>query len=115
MDKKQAGAQALKYAFLVGLFGLVCMIMLVAGIQSALSQNQLFGFVVKIKRHFIPPSTLSYGYVHTQNNELDQLVSDSSKVTVPAPVLTDKSMVVFTFGQSNSANSTGERNQAATG
>ncbi|WP_457831691.1 hypothetical protein, partial [Staphylococcus aureus] len=87
--------------------------MLVLGIQSALSQNQLFNLAVKIKRHFVPPQTLSFGYTHTQSNALDQLVSDSSKVPVPAPVLTDRSMVAFAFGQSNSANSIGERQQAA--
>lgn len=115
MDKKQAGARALKCAFLVALLGLVCVIMLVVGIQSALNQNQLFGLIIKIKRHFIPKQTLSYGYVHTQRNELDQLISDSSKVAVDAPALTEKSMVAFTFGQSNSGNSIGERNKAATG
>ncbi|WP_426080282.1 sialate O-acetylesterase [Herbaspirillum huttiense] len=115
MEKTQAGARALKYAGLATLLGLACLTMLVLGIQSALSQNQLFNLAVKIKRHFVPPQTLSFGHTHTQSNALDQLVSDSSKVPVPAPVLTDRSMVAFAFGQSNSANSIGERQQAATG
>jgi hypothetical protein len=90
-------------------FGLGAFIVLIIGVRSAINHDSLFESVVRLKRVFIP----SLSEVDETNN-YGQIIKDSSKIEVRAPSLTEKSIVAFVFGQSNSANSVGERYMAAT-
>jgi hypothetical protein len=82
--------------------------------RSAVNQDGLFSAVRSIKRIFIPPQSTALSVTELQSNEFGQLIADTSKVQVNPPVITDKTIVAFVFGQSNSANSEGERYKADT-
>ena len=94
------------YSLALGVWGFI---FLVIGIRSAINHDSLFESVVRLKQVFIPPLSEA-----VETNQYGQLIKDPSKIEVQAPSLTDKSIVAFVFGQSNSANSEGERYRAAT-
>ena len=89
--------------------GIGAFIILIIGIRSTINHDSLFESVVRIKRVFIP--SLSEA---VETNQYGQIIKDSTKIEVRAPDLTEKSIVAFAFGQSNSANSLGERYAAKT-
>lgn len=85
------------------------------GMRSAINKDDLFHAAIILKNMVILPEALA-----TQNinefgqvtNEFAQLIKDPTKTLVNAPTITDKTIVAFVFGQSNSANGEGERFQA---
>jgi hypothetical protein len=99
----------MKYCMYILALGVGGFIFLVIGIRSAVNQDSLFESVVRLKQVFIP--SLSEA---VQTNQYGQLIKEASKIEVPTPKLTEKSIVAFVFGQSNSANFIGERYKATT-
>lgn len=78
------------------------------GMGSALRQDNLFYFVKNIKRKLVTHVVTT----ETENhNFYGQLVSHALKTKIPPTIVTEKTIVAFVFGQSNSANHTGERYQ----
>lgn len=78
------------------------------GIRSATRKDLAFQAYSRVKNGVSPVSQIDIYTV----NEYQQLIGYPGKTQVPAPTMTDKSMVVFAFGQSNAANSGGERFKA---
>ena len=96
--------------FSVGAILLLCAIVagVLIGIRSTMADGAIFHAVRDAKRFFIPVAQESTAY--TFNEDL-QLTQYRGRQEVPAVKLTAKSMVLFSFGQSNAANSGGERYQ----
>ncbi len=95
--------------------GIVSVMALVVGMRSAVNDDALFHAALHIKQMILPQEALAtqktneFGQV---TNEFSQLIKDPTKFPTQAPTVTDKTMVAFVFGQSNSANGEGERFQA---
>ena len=104
-----------RYSFYFLSISMVGFITLAIGMNSAINKDPLFQLAMNVKKMVTPPesvitqNTNEYGQV---TNEYAQLVKDPTKLQIPAPAITDKTIVAFVFGQSNSANSGGERFQA---
>lgn len=85
------------------------------GMHSAMNKDDLFRFAMQLKQRVMPQEALA-----TQNtnefgqvtNEFAQLIQDPTKTPTQAPLITEKTIVAFVFGQSNSANGEGERFQS---
>ncbi len=88
-----------------GLF-IIVFLTLSLGMRSAMRQYRMFEFVRSLKRTAAPVVVADAPF---RVNEHLQLVAYSGKALVPAPQQSNKGMVVFAFGQSNSANHGGER------
>lgn len=82
-----------------------CLVMVLIGMRSATRHDKLFVSVRGIKQALSPTGEPA----SFQCNEFLQLTFFPGKVVVGEPAITDKTMVVFAFGQSNSANTGGER------
>lgn len=87
----------------------VCLAMVLIGMRSAARHDKLFVCVRDIKQA-LSPTTEPASF---QRNEYLQLTFFPGKVVVAEPVVTDRTMVAFAFGQSNSANTGGERYAAS--
>jgi len=107
--------KTVRYSFYFLSISMVGFITLAIGMNSAINKDPLFQLAMNVKKMVTPPesvitqNTNEYGQV---TNEFAQLVKDPTKLQIPAPAITDKTIVAFVFGQSNSANSGGERFQA---
>jgi len=80
-------------------------------------KNDLFQYVKAIKNLFnppVPPRRAPFFPFYTfELNEFDQLVYYPNKTEVPRPKISNRTVIAFLFGQSNSANHGGEKYQAA--
>ena len=107
--------KTVRYSFYFLSISMVGFITLAIGMNSAINKDPLFQLALNVKKMVTPPESVTtqntneYGQV---TNEFAQLVKDPTKLQIPAPAITDKTIVAFVFGQSNSANSGGERFQA---
>lgn len=103
------------YSFYLLSITTIGIITLLIGIHSALNNDHLFRMAMYIKQRVMPQATLvsqntnEFGQV---TNEFSQLIKDPTKLQTQVPNVTDKTIVAFVFGQSNSANGAGERFQA---
>lgn len=96
------------------LVALFSMVFLAIGVRSALNESQLYSMLVKtgfatlptVPTYIQPPSYAAF-------NEFGQLVHYEGKAEVDPPLITKKTMVLFVFGQSNSANHGGEKFRAS--
>jgi hypothetical protein len=94
---------------------LISVITLATGMRSAVNNDDLFRMAMYIKQLIAPQeaqaaqNTNEFGQI---TNEFSQLIKDPTKSPTNAPIVTDKTIVAFVFGQSNSANGEGERFQA---
>jgi hypothetical protein len=94
---------------------IVAVTTLVIGMRSAVNHDDLFRTAMSIKQLVLPQeaqatqNTNEFGQI---TNEFSQLIKDPTKSPIQAPLVTDKTIVAFVFGQSNSANGEGERFQA---
>lgn len=77
------------------------------GMQSGARQDQAFHFFRAVKQFWLPPKPAPERLYRL--NEWAQLIEYRDKQVVPRPPLTPETWVIFTFGQSNSANHGGER------
>ena len=84
------------------------------GMQSALQKNQLFQWFLAAKTAVSPPVIPNLP-AQVRANEYGQLVHYEDKRPVAKPDITEKTMVAFVFGQSNSANHGGERHASTSG
>lgn len=105
---------ALKYTAVVLFLLALSVTLLFAGMRSALVQDPLFFFMKDIKRMMIP-SVNSQMPDPVLFNRFEQLTFYHGKTEVERPVLAGRTMVVFAFGQSNSANHGGERHESTSG
>jgi hypothetical protein len=83
---------------------------LLIGMKSGSSNDKLFTTIRRIQLSFIAAEIPKA----PDTNEFRQLILDSAKIQVDTPRVTDKTIVAFVFGQSNSANFSGERHYAQT-
>ncbi|WP_028997915.1 sialate O-acetylesterase [Azohydromonas australica] len=84
------------------------LLLLLAGMRSALQQDALFRRVMAVWSHLSPGDAKG----PVQFNRYNQLVAYPGKVEIPRPEITGRTLVVFGLGQSNAANSGGERHEA---
>ena len=104
-----------KFSLYCLLIAFISFILLAVGMHSAVEHDRLFIMVRNIKRVLAPPPPPSPQVIsHHYFNEFNQLIKDTSKILTDAPIVTDKTIIAFVFGQSNSANSEGERYKADT-
>ncbi len=87
--------------------------LLAFGIRSGIAQDRLFNFVRDFKRLFIAPQN-TYRTVQPlpeqfRTNEFGQVTWYHDKREVIRPEITNRTVVAFVFGQSNAANSGGEK------
>lgn len=83
---------------------------LLIGMKSGSSNDKLFTTIRRLQLSFIAAEIPKA----PDTNEFRQLILDSTKIQVEIPRVTDKTIVAFVFGQSNSANYSGERHYALT-
>jgi hypothetical protein len=83
---------------------------LLIGMKSGSSNDKLFTTIRRIQLSFIAAEIPKA----PDTNEFRQLILDAAKIQVDTPRVTDKTIVAFVFGQSNSANFSGERHYAQT-
>lgn len=96
-------ANAPPWAILLGLFFAVPLAILL-GMRSAMREDRLFRLMQSSRRAIAPVGRQSY-----ETNEFRQVTWAPGKVEVSTPALTPLSIVAFTFGQSNAANTGGEK------
>lgn len=89
-------------------------VLLVVGMRAALQQNQLFQWFL-IAKTMVLPTVIEGVPDHLRANQYGQLIHDAGKQPVARPVITDRTMVAFVFGQSNAANHGGERHASTSG
>lgn len=90
-------------------------LLLYAGARSAIRQDSFYSFLVDVRTLWRSPDELDV--VETDSdftsldlgdyqlfNDFDQLIYDPDRLPVSPPQITTKTMVLFTFGQSNAAN-----------
>ena len=85
------------------------------GMHSAINKDALFHAAMTFKKIVSPQEALAVQNINEfgqVTNEFAQLIKDPTKAPTQAPAITDKTMVAFVFGQSNSANGEGERFEA---
>lgn len=82
------------------------------GMRSTMVQGPIFRAIRHAKRMVSPVAPESA--VYTVNADL-QLTSYQGREEMAPPVITPRSLVIFAFGQSNAANSGGERYQSVAG
>ena len=102
------------YLIILLLTAITCLGILAVGMHSAIYQNKLFVVVRDMKRVFFPRPTPSSIASEQTTNEFEQLVNSTLKTPVEPPKFTNKTIVAFVFGQSNSANHASERYKAET-
>ena len=88
-------------------------LLLAAGMRSATRQDGLFLAFRQLKQWVLPPQDDPRHIA--RRNEHGQLIAYRGKQGLPPPEITDRTMVAFVFGQSNSANYGGERHAATPG
>lgn len=103
---------AFKLSAVMGFLVVMSVISVFVGMRSALVQDPLFFFMKDVKRLAIP-SVNSKVPDPVLFNKFEQVTFYHGKTEVQRPAITDRTMVVFAFGQSNSANNGGERHQSA--
>jgi hypothetical protein len=100
---------SLKLLLLLAGVLLACAASLLVGMRSGLRQDALFDAVMDVWSRISPGDATK----PVQFNRYGQLIAYPDKIELPRPEITARTMVAFVFGQSNSANSGGERHEAA--
>jgi hypothetical protein len=88
---------------------LACLASLLVGMRSGLRQDALFDAVMDVWLRISPGDAGK----SVQFNRFNQLIAYPGKVEIPRPEITGRTLVAFVFGQSNAANSGGERYEAS--
>lgn len=107
MSEQHNKQRAKTIVIVVIMLALSSFVSLAVGLRSGVQQDRLFHFVRDVKYLVIPP-----GVEYREQwklNKFGQLTWYHAKTEVSNPVITDKTLVAFVFGQSNSANHGGER------
>ncbi|NML17427.1 hypothetical protein [Azohydromonas caseinilytica] len=84
---------------------LLALLALLLGMRSAVRQDELFLFVWNTWHRFKSNDAQN----PVRWNHFHQLTAYPGKIEIQRPAITEKTMVAFVFGQSDSANSGGER------
>ncbi len=105
---------AFKVSVAIVLLVSVSIVSMFIGMRSALIQDSLF-FIMKDVKRLVIPSVNSKVPDPVLFNKFEQVTFYHGKTEVQRPTITDRTMVVFALGQSNSANHGGERYQSASG
>ena len=109
MIKKTNTQSIMQIVSFIVLIFFISLISLTVGLISGAQQGHLFLLMRDFKRIVIPQPSPSETREPWRFNEYEQLTWYHKKTEVTNPIISNNTLVAFVFGQSNAANSGGER------